>query len=124
MKVVLISTSTFPSDQGIRTVSSILKNAGHKVKIVFMAYSEDYSRFYHLNELTQLLRICREADLIGISSYASTAPRAIQILNFLKGTILPSQLFGGVCMRQSLQKIASGMLILCALGKGKGQFWT
>ena len=35
-------------------------------------------------ELGQLKNICAEADVLGISSYASTAPRAVQIINFLK----------------------------------------
>ena len=37
MKITLISTSTFPSDQGIRTISAVLKKAGHQVRIVFMS---------------------------------------------------------------------------------------
>ena len=32
MKVTLISTSTYPSDQGIRTISAVLKKEGHEVK--------------------------------------------------------------------------------------------
>ena len=87
MKIVLISTATFPSDQGIRTISSVLKKAGHQVKIVFMAYSEDYSKLYHKNELRQLVNICRNFDLIGINCYTSTAPRAIQINNYIKKTL-------------------------------------
>jgi len=87
MKILLISTATFPSDQGIRTISSVLKKAGHQVKMVFMAYSEDYSKLYHKNELNQLLKICAEYNLIGINCYTSTAPRAIQITNHIKKTL-------------------------------------
>lgn len=87
MKIVLISTATFPSDQGIRTISSVLKKAGHNVKMVFMAYSEDYSKLYHKNELKQLTNMCRSFDLIGINCYTSTAPRAIQINNYIKKTL-------------------------------------
>lgn len=82
MKITLISTATFPSDQGIRTISSVLKKAGHDVKIVFMAYSEDYNKLYNKKELNQLSLICKNSDLIGINSFVSTAPRAIQILKF------------------------------------------
>ena len=84
MRIILISAATFPSDQGIRTISAILKKAGHDVKIVFMAYSEDYSKFYHNRELNQLVNICKNADLIGVNCYVSTMPRAIQITGFLK----------------------------------------
>ena len=48
MEVTLISTSTYPSDQGIRTLSSILKKEGHKVNLIFMSLSEDYSKNYNL----------------------------------------------------------------------------
>src|SRR3989344_2282562 len=84
MRIILISAATFPSDQGIRTISAVLKKAGHDVKIVFMAYSEDYSKFYHNRELNQLVNICKNTDLIGINCYVSTMPRAIQITQFLK----------------------------------------
>lgn len=68
MKITLISTSTYPSDQGIRTISGVLKNAGYDVKIVFMTLSEDYSRNYTASELSQLLKICKDSKLIGINS--------------------------------------------------------
>jgi len=84
MKIILISTATFPSDQGVRTISAVLKKAGHTVKIIFMAYSEDYSKFYHTKELNQLALLCMSADLVGITSFVSTAPRAVQIIKFLK----------------------------------------
>ena len=70
MNIVLISPATFPSDQGIRTISSVLKREGHKTTIVFMALGEDYSINYTLNELTQLAAICKDSDLIVINSFA------------------------------------------------------
>ena len=96
MKITLISTSTFPSDQGIRTISSVLKQAGHDVKLVFMALSEDYSKNYTKNELIQLLKMCRESRLIGINAYASTAHRAERIINFLKKNLSIPIVYGGV----------------------------
>ena len=95
MKIILISTSTFPSDQGIRTISSVLKKAGHDVKLVFMALSEDYSRNYSESELEQLAEICKGAGLIGINSYASTAKRAARIISYLKRFRIPI-VYGGV----------------------------
>jgi anaerobic magnesium-protoporphyrin IX monomethyl ester cyclase len=97
MKIVLISTATYPSDQGIRTVSSVLKKAGHEVKIIFMVYSEDYTKLYHKKELNRLYKICKSTQMIGISSYASTAPRAKQVINFLeKRNIKAPIIYGGV----------------------------
>lgn len=95
MKIILISTSTFPSDQGIRTISAVLKKAGHDVRLVFMALSEDYSRNYSESELQQLAEICKGAGLIGVNSYASTAKRAARIISYLKRLRIPI-VYGGV----------------------------
>lgn len=84
MKITLVSTSTYPSDQGIRTISSILKKAGHDVKIIFMSLSEDYSENYSTPELYQLLNLCKDSKLIGVNSFASTSQRASRIISFLK----------------------------------------
>lgn len=76
MRITPISNSTFPSDQGIRTISSLLKKSGYDVRIVFMILSTDYSKNYSLDELKQPAKICSGSMLIGINSYASTAERA------------------------------------------------
>ncbi|MEA3329264.1 MAG: radical SAM protein [Nanoarchaeota archaeon] len=97
MKITLISTSTFPSDQGIRTISSVLKEQGHSVKIVFMTLTEDYSQNYSKKELIQLAKICRGSKLIGINSFASTAKRAAKIIPFLEKTLPKIPIvYGGV----------------------------
>ena len=95
MKITLISTSTFPSDQGIRTISSVLKKARHNVSIVFMTASEDYKKLYSKRELSQLIELCRDSELIGINSFASTAKRAVQIIDTLKPLNLPI-VWGGI----------------------------
>ena len=120
MKIVLISTATFPSDQGIRTISSVLKNAKHDVKTVFMAYSEDYSKFYQDNELNQLFSICKNADLVGITSFASTAPRSIQIIKFLEGKGIKSPIvWGGIHATISPDLCIEHCDIVC-VGEGEG----
>ncbi len=119
MKITLISTSTYPSDQGIRTISAVLKKAGHHVKIVFMALSEDYSKNYTKEELIQLLALCRDSELIGINSYASTSHRTSRIISFLKKNISIPIVYGGVhatiCPEDCI-KIAD---IIC-VGEGEG----
>ena len=97
MKITLISTACFPSDQGIRNISSALKKAGHEVRIAFMTLSEDYSRNYTTKELFQLARLCKKSNLIGINSYASTSHRAARIIRFLKKYLPEIPLvYGGV----------------------------
>ena len=120
MKIVLISTATFPSDQGIRTISAVLKKAGYDVKTIFMAYSEDYSKFYHPNELNQLFSICKDAKLIGIASFASTAPRAIQIMNFLEEKGIKSPIvWGGIHATISPDLCIEHCDLIC-VGEGEG----
>ncbi len=84
MNITLISTATFPSDQGIRTISSVLKQQGHNVRTIFLKFSEDYTKFYPIKVLQQILQLSKNSDLIGINSFVSTAPRAIQVINYLK----------------------------------------
>jgi anaerobic magnesium-protoporphyrin IX monomethyl ester cyclase len=95
MKVTLISTLTYPSDQGIRTISSVVKDKGNEVKLIFMALSEDYTKNYSLEDLKQLRRHCEGSELIGINSFASTADRANRILAYLKPMGIPI-VYGGV----------------------------
>jgi radical SAM superfamily enzyme YgiQ (UPF0313 family) len=118
MDITLISTSTFPSDQGIRTLSSILKKAGYNVKLVFMCLSEDYSKNYSLKELRQLASICKNSKLIGINSYASTANRAATIIFFLKKLNIPI-LYGGVHATISPEDCIKIADIVC-IGEGEG----
>jgi anaerobic magnesium-protoporphyrin IX monomethyl ester cyclase len=96
MKITLISTATFPSDQGIRTISSVLKKQGHEIKIIFLAFSEDYKKFYSSSVLRQILHLSKDSDLVGINSFASTAPRAIQVINYLKNKISKPIVWGGI----------------------------
>lgn len=119
MEVVLISTSTYPSDQGVRTLSSVLKREGYEVYVVFMTLSEDYSKFYSKKELEQLVGVCKNADLIGVSSFASTAPRAIQIIKFLEKKFPEKPLvWGGIHATISPQECIKHCNILC-VGEGE-----
>ena len=117
MKITLISTSTFPSDQGIRTISSVLKNAGHEVKIVFMTLSEDYSKNYSSSELKQLKELCKDSALIGINSFASTAIRANRIITCLKSLGKPI-VYGGVHATISPEDCIKHADIVC-VGEGE-----
>ena len=41
MKITLISTTETPEEQGIRTLSNVLKKEGYEVNLVFMTSRED-----------------------------------------------------------------------------------
>ncbi|MFZ5955048.1 MAG: B12-binding domain-containing radical SAM protein [Nanoarchaeota archaeon] len=117
MKITLISTSTYPSDQGIRTISSVLKKAGYDVKIIFMTLSENYSRNYTNEELKQLENFCKQSELIGINSFASTSKRADRIIKFLKKLNIPI-VYGGVHVTISPESCINDNDILC-IGEGE-----
>jgi len=119
MNITLISTSTYPSDQGIRTISSVLKKQGHEVRIVFMTLSEDYSKNYTKEELIQLLKICDGSKLIGINAYASTANRAVKIISFLKKNMNVPIIYGGVHATISPEDCIKHVDIVC-IGEGEG----
>ncbi|MBT4135736.1 B12-binding domain-containing radical SAM protein [archaeon] len=114
MRITLISTATYPSDQGIRTISSVLKKAGHEVKIIFLAFTEDYTKSYPKQIFKQILNLSKDADLIGINSFASTAPRAIQVLNQLK-KYLPNKpiVWGGIHATISPEQCINHCNIVC-----------
>jgi len=118
MKITLISTATFPSDQGIRTISSILKKEGHEVKIIFLAFSEDYKKLYPKTVLQQVINLSKDSDFIGINSFASTAPRAIQVIRTLKRLDKPL-IWGGIHATISPEKCIEHCDVVC-VGEGEG----
>ena len=115
MKITLISTSTYPSDQGIRTISSCLKKAGHQVQLVFLTASEDYSKFYPKKVLEQLKEMCSDSKLIGFSSMASTAKKAEQAIAYLKLLNIPI----GLLINFHEAKLTDGISRLILPGAGQ-----
>lgn len=89
MKITLISTSTFPADQGLRTISACLKKEGHKVKIIFLPLPEDYSITYPEEVLKQVEEKSKDSSLIGINAIASTNERAEQLITLFKKLNIP-----------------------------------
>lgn len=84
MKIALISVNTHPSEQGIRIISSCLKQAGHSTRMIFLPLGENYYDNYSPYILNQLNVLTREYELVGISSMASTAPRAVRVIEHMK----------------------------------------
>ena len=118
MKITLISIATHPSDQGIRTICSVLKKAGHDVTLIFMILGEDYSKNYTKKELHQLANLCKDSQLIGINSFASTVKRAVRIITFLKNLNKPI-VYGGVHATVCPENCIKYSDIVC-VGEGEG----
>jgi radical SAM superfamily enzyme YgiQ (UPF0313 family) len=117
MKITLISTSTYPSDQGIRTISSYLKKQDHKTKLIFLTASENYNKLYSKKVLKQLENLCKDSQLIGVSAYASTSKRASQIIKHLKRLKIPI-VYGGVHATISPELCIKNSDIVC-IGEGE-----
>ncbi|MAG02941.1 hypothetical protein CMI42_06390 [Candidatus Pacearchaeota archaeon] len=89
MKVCLISTSTFPSDQGLRTLSACLERAGHEVLMIFLPLVEDYMRRYTKGELEEIWKKAKGSELVGIGSMESTTGRAKQLIDLFQKNNTP-----------------------------------
>ncbi len=94
MKIVLFSTSTFPADQGLRTLSACLKRAGHIVNLVFLPLSENYAEVYSDRVLKQIEDKFKDYNLAGITAMASTTKRAEQLIQLFKKYNIPT-VWGG-----------------------------
>ncbi|MBI4116563.1 B12-binding domain-containing radical SAM protein [Candidatus Pacearchaeota archaeon] len=89
MRVTLLSTSTFPSDQGLRTLSACLEREGHEVLLIFLPLAEDYARKYSEKELKQVEEKTKNSDLVGIGSMESTTGRAKQLIDLFQKKGVP-----------------------------------
>jgi len=90
MKISLLSTSTFPADQGLRTLSACLKREGHEVKMIFLTLPEnDYSLTYSKPVLDQSDKVVEGSGLIGITAMSSTSTRARQLIEYYQNKKIP-----------------------------------
>ncbi|MDD5178569.1 MAG: radical SAM protein [Candidatus Nanoarchaeia archaeon] len=120
MKITLISTAVTPSDQGIRSISSLLKKHNHRVKIIFLPYTENYKKLYKKSVLKQLLTLCKSSDLVGVSAYASTSLRAEQVIHYLKRLNVPI-VYGGIHATISPRECINHCNLVC-VGEGEDAF--
>ena len=90
MKISLLSTSTFPADQGLRTLSACLKRDGYEVKMIFLTLPEnDYSQIYKKSILDQVDKVIEGSGLIGITAMSSTSTRAKQLIEYYQNKKIP-----------------------------------
>lgn len=114
MKISLISVDGYVS-LGIRHISSKLRYSGFKTRMIFFPYVvEDYFPHRSVDELYELVR---DSDMIGISSMAYSAKKAIQIINRLKPLKVPV-IFGGVYPTTCQEDCIKHSDIIC---RGEGE---
>ena len=77
MHVVLVSTYAYPLALGLRYVSSFLKQAGHKVTVLFMCSKRDTAEAdFSRPVLDDLVDRARTADLIGMGLMTNSFHRS------------------------------------------------
>ncbi|ODS35781.1 MAG: B12-binding domain-containing radical SAM protein [Candidatus Altiarchaeales archaeon WOR_SM1_86-2] len=101
MKITLISPYPDITAFGLRTISAYLKMYGHKTQMIFLPdpYSDDLIdgvQRYKDHVLNELIPLCKESDLIGITLMTNFFDGAIQITRKLKSTSNIPIIWGGV----------------------------
>ncbi len=82
MRIALISVcESLPCD-GIRLISSLLKQAGHSVRCVSLARHPPIP--YEEAEIERLSGILKDVDLVMIAVYSTFSYRAVQITQFVR----------------------------------------
>lgn len=101
MKLTLISPYPDITAFGIRTMSAYLKKNGHKTQMIFLpdAYGDNLvhgvSR-YEEKVLEELVHLCSDSDLIGITLMTNFFDNASQITAKLKSRLEAPVIWGGV----------------------------
>ena len=102
MKIVLISPYPDITSFGLRTISAHLRRHGHRTRLVFVpdALGDDLLygvKRYEDHVLDELIELCRDADLIGITLMTNFFDGAVQITERLKSAgVKAPVIWGGV----------------------------
>ncbi len=115
MHVALIYTEVDVWALGMRTVSSVLKQAGYSTRIITMG-SE--SGAFTAEALAGLRRIVADADAIGISCFSRGSEKAHQIVRALAMTGKPL-VWGGVHATLNPEDCLKSADLVC-VGEGEG----
>ena len=114
MNIALICTDADTWGFGIRTISSVLKTAGHSSRLLFLASD---SPEYSPDVLEQLKHQVNSADLIGISCLSRGAQRAHQVSAFIRSFGKPV-VWGGLHATLNPAECAASADMVC---RGEGE---
>ena len=112
MKVTFISPYPDITAFGIRGISSYLKKHGHKTQLIFLPDPHGDNLMYNVqryedNILKELVLLCKDSNLIGITLMTNFFDAAVQITRKLKSEIRTPIIWGGVhptiCPEESLE---------------------
>ena len=98
MNVALISPYADVTGYCIRILSSVIKQAGHKTKILFLPKASSLEKFpptYVNNVFSKVIGFCESADLIGISLYSCHFPSMTKLTRKIKEQLDVPVVWGG-----------------------------
>ena len=100
--ITLISLTADVTAYSIRILSAYLRNKGFNTRLIFLpdAESESYEAPsdtipYKQNTLDQLVDLCKDSSLIGISLFTSDFPNAVYLTRHLKKNLSIPIIWGG-----------------------------
>jgi anaerobic magnesium-protoporphyrin IX monomethyl ester cyclase len=101
MKISLISLYPDITSLGIRVISAYLKQHGHKTQLIFLPdpYGDDieYGKERYENHiLEEVISLCQQSDLIGITLMTNFFDGAVQLTKKLKKELSTPVIWGGV----------------------------
>lgn len=101
MKVTLISPYPDITAFGIRTISAYLKQHGHKTQLIFLPdpYGDNLvfgMKRYDNKVLDELIPLCKDSNIIGITLMTNFYEGAVQITERLKEGVTAPVIWGGI----------------------------
>ncbi len=115
MDITLLSTDSDTWAFGLRSISAVLRAAGHNPRLVFMGTNE---QMLSKRDLDDLVSLTRETDLLGISCLARTSEKAKQVIEYLRPR-KKMVVWGGVHASLNPAECAEWADIVCR-GEGEG----
>ena len=115
MNVSLIYVDEDLQAFGMRTISSVLKQAGHHTKLILMKSKE---MSYSKQVLEQTRKLVADSDVVGISCFSRASEKAIQVMDYIRplGKI---RVWGGVHATLNPEACAKYADVICR-GEGEG----
>lgn len=101
--VLLAPTPPDVSAFGVRSLSAYLRRLGYRTRIVFLPGSigllregGGFAYHYERSTLDDVVELCRDAPLVGVSFMSSYFDRAVQLTGELKRSLGSTVIWGGI----------------------------
>jgi anaerobic magnesium-protoporphyrin IX monomethyl ester cyclase len=103
MDVVLISPYSDIAALGVRGISAVLKQAGHRTRLIFLPYQfpeiehrRDFMCRYSDKILDQVVELCRGAKIVGVSLMTNYFEQAATLTQYLRERLSIPVIWGGI----------------------------